>query len=380
MATKDLEREKEIDTCEDLLALKRIRGTRKGQLTKVQQDLERYSCTPLADLKRITLEGLTNNFEKQARFCTRAQDRILTLIQARSDSGAYDEEEKESDTQESLHQTIRDKIQELLAALDAANKAKRLMDLFQSSDSLGDRDVLAKLESMETTINELLDIEASISEFPELSTQLSDLQLLHRWLTKEVLRTTTPPSDLVGPVTTTSTPTLRGSVRLPRMELPTFDGEQEKWRDFWDEFRNALEKDTGLTSTDKLHYLRNSIKSEEGKDIVATGSRGGRVMEHLCSSLHIDKLKTTPYHPEGNGVCERMHGTLGAMLTKAAKVGQDWVGQVPFALFALRRHRPDPEEPVRPSMGDMPHHGAEVAPVPHGPITRRSGEVPVHPS
>ena len=62
----------------------------------------------------------------------------------------------------------------------------------------------------------------------------------------------------------------------------------------------------------------------------------GRMMKSLCSNLHIDKLKTTPYHPEGNGVCERMHGTLGAMLTKAAKAGQDWVGQVPFALFALR--------------------------------------------
>ena len=62
----------------------------------------------------------------------------------------------------------------------------------------------------------------------------------------------------------------------------------------------------------------------------------GAVMTTLCSNLHIDKIKTTPYHPEGNGVVERMHGTLGAMLTKAAKEGQDWVGQVPFALFALR--------------------------------------------
>ena len=52
--------------------------------------------------------------------------------------------------------------------------------------------------------------------------------------------------------------------------------------------------------------------------------------------LHIEKIKTTPYHPEGNGVVERMHGTLGAMLTKAASQGLEWVGQVPFALFALR--------------------------------------------
>ena len=31
-----------------------------------------------------------------------------------------------------------------------------------------------------------------------------------------------------------------------------------------------------------------------------------------------------------------MHGPLCAMLTKAAREGHDWVGQVPFALFALR--------------------------------------------
>ena len=62
----------------------------------------------------------------------------------------------------------------------------------------------------------------------------------------------------------------------------------------------------------------------------------GSVVSQLCANLQIEKIKTTPYHPEGNGVVERMHGTLGAMLTKAAQAGLDWVGQIPFALFALR--------------------------------------------
>ena len=62
----------------------------------------------------------------------------------------------------------------------------------------------------------------------------------------------------------------------------------------------------------------------------------GAVVTQLCKCLYIDKIQTTPYHPEGNRVVERMHGTLGAMLTKAASQGLDWVGQVPFALFALR--------------------------------------------
>ena len=72
------------------------------------------------------------------------------------------------------------------------------------------------------------------------------------------------------------------------------------------------------------------LVSDQGTQFV------GSVVTQLCTNLHIDKIRTTPYHPEGNGVVERMHGTLGAMLTKAASEGLDWVGQIPFALFALR--------------------------------------------
>ena len=62
----------------------------------------------------------------------------------------------------------------------------------------------------------------------------------------------------------------------------------------------------------------------------------GKVVAQLCKNLNIQKIRTTPYHPETNGIVERLHGTLGAMLTKAASRGLDWVGQIPFALFALR--------------------------------------------
>ena len=62
----------------------------------------------------------------------------------------------------------------------------------------------------------------------------------------------------------------------------------------------------------------------------------GSLVKHLCKDLRIDQLKTAPYHPECNGVVERMHGTLVPMLTKASQLGLDWVEQLPFALFALR--------------------------------------------
>ena len=72
------------------------------------------------------------------------------------------------------------------------------------------------------------------------------------------------------------------------------------------------------------------LLSDQGSQFV------GKVVTKLCSNLGIDRIKSVPYHPEGNGVVERMHGTLVAMLNKASNQGLDWVGQVPFAVFALR--------------------------------------------
>ena len=60
------------------------------------------------------------------------------------------------------------------------------------------------------------------------------------------------------------------------------------------------------------------------------------LVKSMCKQLKIDNIRTTPYHPECNGIIERMHGTLCGMLTKATSLGLDWVRQLPFALFALR--------------------------------------------
>ena len=87
---------------------------------------------------------------------------------------------------------------------------------------------------------------------------------------------------------------------------------------------------TGLLEIFSRIGIPRQIVSDQGAQFT------GSVLRHVCQGLHIESITTTPYHPEGNGVVERMHGPLCAMLKKAVREGNDWVSQVPFALFALR--------------------------------------------
>ena len=54
----------------------------------------------------------------------------------------------------------------------------------------------------------------------------------------------------------------------------------------------------------------------------------------------MEKLRTSPYQPSTNGVCERFHGTLNRMLAKAVSESQrDWDTKIPMVLMAYRASR-----------------------------------------
>lgn len=73
------------------------------------------------------------------------------------------------------------------------------------------------------------------------------------------------------------------------------------------------------------------LLSDNGKQFT------GKLVQELSELFSIEMVKTTPYHPQSNGIVERMHATLESMLRKAHASGKDWVSQIPFALFALRQ-------------------------------------------
>ncbi|KAL4001114.1 caldesmon [Sarotherodon galilaeus] len=69
--------------------------------------------------------------------------------------------------------------------------------------------------------------------------------------------------------------------------------------------------------------------------------QGTSFMSHLVKSLYdqlgVKGIRTTPYHPETDGLVERFNGTLKQMLRKFIDdTGKDWDKWLPFLLFAYR--------------------------------------------
>ena len=60
-----------------------------------------------------------------------------------------------------------------------------------------------------------------------------------------------------------------------------------------------------------------------------------RLLMEICELLGVEKLNTTAYHPQTDGLAERFNRTLTDMLAKKVEQGgRDWDVHFPFVLFA----------------------------------------------
>ena len=57
-------------------------------------------------------------------------------------------------------------------------------------------------------------------------------------------------------------PPPRKSLKLPAIELPTFDGTYENWMSFQDLFKATVHSDTSLSGAEKMQYLVLSLRGE----------------------------------------------------------------------------------------------------------------------
>ena len=84
-----------------------------------------------------------------------------------------------------------------------------------------------------------------------------------------------------------------------------------------------------------------SIFSRVGVPKEILTDQGTNFTSHLLAELyrmlHVKPIRTTPYHPQTDGLVERFNHTLKMMLRKTAvKEGVDWDVMLPYLLFAYR--------------------------------------------
>ena len=85
------------------------------------------------------------------------------------------------------------------------------------------------------------------------------------------------------------------------------------------------------------------LSSDRGPQL--TSELWNAVAEGLGVKLH----RTTAYHPQANGLCERFHRSMKAALRASLKDG-DWVDRLPWVMLGLRCA---PKEDLRSSSAEL---------------------------
>lgn len=91
------------------------------------------------------------------------------------------------------------------------------------------------------------------------------------------------------------------------------------------------------------HGLPETILTDQGTNFLSS------LFSETCKLLKIQKLQTTPYHPESNGALERSHRTLAEYLRHYVSTDPlTWDTWIPYAMFTYNSS-------VHSSTGYTPH-------------------------
>ena len=128
--------------------------------------------------------------------------------------------------------------------------------------------------------------------------------------------------DVVGPF-----PTAKGGYRF----LITCIDVASRWPEAFPVKKATAKVVIGcLTSVFVRWGFPEKLTSDNGSQFV------GKVFSKWLQEKGIAHAKATPYHPQGNGVVERLHRTLNGVLAKTILCKGDWAAVLPMALFFIR--------------------------------------------
>ena len=125
---------------------------------------------------------------------------------------------------------------------------------------------------------------------------------------RKLLRTHKDSGDARNP-----TESAGSGVRLPKIAVPTFDGDILSWRQFWEQFRVSVHDRSTMSNAEKLVYLQHALKDGSAKSIIEGLSQSGEQYAEAVGCLtrfdrprqihqtHVKMILDEPPVRDGNG-------------------------------------------------------------------------------
>ena len=75
-------------------------------------------------------------------------------------------------------------------------------------------------------------------------------------------------SDDIKPVAPVARSGEHDGVKLPKIEVPMFDGNILSWRRFWEQFSVSVHERSSLSCSEKLVYLQHALKNGSANVVI----------------------------------------------------------------------------------------------------------------
>lgn len=157
---------------------------------------------------------------------------------------------------------------------------------------------------------------------------------------------------IVPPTEEPTRPTTGGTgFKLPKLDVPVFDGNIIHWKLFWDQFTTAaVHSKKTLSNAEKNVYLQHAIKDGSARNVNEGLSHSGDNYEetveclksrydrpHLIQRTHVQPILDTPPIKDGSGKeLRRLHDVVQQHLRALKTLGCDLPGQFITSMVELK--------------------------------------------
>ena len=138
-------------------------------------------------------------------------------------------------------------------------------------------------------------------------------------------------------------------VKLPKLDVPTFDGDILRWSSFWEQFVTSVDSRKHLSNAEKLVYLQHAVKNGSAAGVIQGLSQSGEQYTEaveclrqrydrprLVHQMHVRKIMDIPRMREGSGKeIRQLHDTASQHLRALRTMGHEPSGSFITSLLEL---------------------------------------------